>query len=182
MLAGQGALVQPLLAVADGGAELLPPRPSSARRAAGRGGLAIGVGKLDAEFVQDDAEQVRRVTDVPPCLAGENAKGGTIEAPDKRVGRDLGQIIGCESSGRHLPCGHFQRIRLRHEAQRSYDSLPRRLDCELIEVRVVPREIDQLGSSSSRYEDTLFRESEDRQSHYAGWNERYGGDPARGRC
>jgi hypothetical protein len=39
---------------------------------------AIGVGKLDAEFVQDNAEQVRRVLDVPPCLTGENAKGRTI--------------------------------------------------------------------------------------------------------
>jgi hypothetical protein len=60
---------------------------------------AINVGKLDAEFAQDDVEQVRRVPDVPPRLTGENAKGRTIEAPDKRVGRDLGQIIGCESFG-----------------------------------------------------------------------------------
>jgi len=41
---------------------------------------AIGVGKLDAELVQDNAEQIRRVPDVPPSLTGENAKGRTIEA------------------------------------------------------------------------------------------------------
>ena len=126
---------------------------------------AIGAGGLDAEFVQDNAEQVRRVLDVPPCLTGENAKGRTIEASDKCVGRDLGQINGCESSDRHLPCGHFQRIGLRLEAQRSYDSLSRRLDCERIEVPVVRRGIDQLGPSSSRDQDTLFaRESAQNRS------------------
>jgi hypothetical protein len=76
---------------------------------------AVGVGEIDAKFIEGNAEQVRRVPDVVPRLSGENTQSRTIEAPDKRLGRDLGQIFGCEASGRHSPGGHLQRVCLSHE-------------------------------------------------------------------